>query len=311
VQLLLRHESYLDKVRDPAGGSYYVEHLTDMVADAAWELFKKVESMGGMAEALRRGFVRDTVAETAAVRRRRLARRRDVLVGTNLYPNPTERMYEHIRHVGSRTVPLTPYATRPSRPEGPRRIEEVAERLRAGTDVGEFAPRSDDSAPSAPRLETERAAQSFEDIRLATERYALEHGRTPVVFLLPTGNLHLRQARARFALNLFGTAGFEVIENLGFESVSGGMEEARRREADVVVLCSADEEYAEAVREALGCVRPGGYEPMLVVAGRPEVTGVDPSVGVRFIYDGMDVVEELKQYQELLGIKDWDKEDEL
>ncbi len=311
VQLLLRHESYLDKVRDPAGGSYYVEHLTDMVADAAWELFKKVESMGGMAEALRRGFVRDTVAETAAERRRRLARRRDVLVGTNIYPNPTERMYERIQKGGGETVPLTPYAARPGRPEGPRRVEEAVERLRAGADVGEFAPRPDDSAPSVPRLEPERAAQSFEEIRLATERYALEHGRTPVVFLLPTGNLHLRQARARFALNLFGTASFEVVENLGFESVSEGMKEAHRRKADVVVLCSADEEYAEAVHEALGCVGTGGYAPTLVVAGRPEATGVDPSAGVRFIYQGMDVIKELKQYQELLGIKDWVKEDEL
>ena len=64
TQLILKHESCLDRVTDPSGGSYYIERLTDSLADSAWELFKAVEGMGGLAEALKTGFVQDEILKT-------------------------------------------------------------------------------------------------------------------------------------------------------------------------------------------------------------------------------------------------------
>jgi len=95
TQLVLRDESNFHRVADPAGGSWYVETLTRQQADRAWELFQELECAGGMTEALRRGIPQQMAARTAALRRQRLADRRDVLVGTNRYPLAGEAPAEH------------------------------------------------------------------------------------------------------------------------------------------------------------------------------------------------------------------------
>ncbi len=83
TQLILKNESYLDRVIDPAGGSYYIERLTDSLAGAAWELFKKVEKMGGLAEAFKRGFVQGEIEKTRRERDSEIASGRAALLGTN------------------------------------------------------------------------------------------------------------------------------------------------------------------------------------------------------------------------------------
>jgi len=86
TQLILRDEARFDQVADPAGGSWYVESLTEQLARRAWELLQEIESSGGMARAVQNGYPQQLAATTAAKRRKRLASRKDVLVGTNRYP---------------------------------------------------------------------------------------------------------------------------------------------------------------------------------------------------------------------------------
>jgi methylmalonyl-CoA mutase len=88
VQLVLAHECHLDQVTDPAGGSWYVEKLTADLMARAWELFQKVEAAGGAMAALAGGKTQQWVAGVATERAARLAVRREVLVGTNQYPDP-------------------------------------------------------------------------------------------------------------------------------------------------------------------------------------------------------------------------------
>jgi methylmalonyl-CoA mutase len=90
VQRILQEESHLDAVADPAGGSYYVEALTDAIARAAWELFQEIEAAGGWSKALASGAVEQALAETRAHRGKAMASRRRALVGVNNYPNLTE-----------------------------------------------------------------------------------------------------------------------------------------------------------------------------------------------------------------------------
>lgn len=65
VQLLLKNESHFDNVVDPAGGSYYIENLTQSIAEQAWKLFKEVEERGGYTAAFRDGFIPDAVKASA------------------------------------------------------------------------------------------------------------------------------------------------------------------------------------------------------------------------------------------------------
>ena len=88
--LLLKHESHFDQVIDPAGGSYYIENLTNSIANEAWKLFLEVEEKGGYEEALNAGFIVERVKASAAAKDKAVATRRQILLGANQYPNFTE-----------------------------------------------------------------------------------------------------------------------------------------------------------------------------------------------------------------------------
>ncbi len=90
VELLLKHESHFDQVVDPAGGSYYVENLTQSIASEAWKLFLEIEEKGGYAEAYKAGFIKERVEASAAAKDKNIATRRQTLLGANQFPNFTE-----------------------------------------------------------------------------------------------------------------------------------------------------------------------------------------------------------------------------
>jgi methylmalonyl-CoA mutase len=122
IQRLLREESRLDAVADPAGGSYYIESLTDSIAREAWKLFQQVEAEGGYAKALASGSIEKALAATRAARDKALSSRRRALVGVNNYPNLMEKEPEI-------TAPTAePYATLPQ-----YRIAEPFEKIRQRT----------------------------------------------------------------------------------------------------------------------------------------------------------------------------------
>ncbi|MFI5939604.1 methylmalonyl-CoA mutase small subunit [Streptomyces uncialis] len=91
---VLVEESHLARVVDPAGGSWYVERLTDELAHAGWEFFREVERAGGAAAALRSGFTGERLAATWAARGKRLATRREPITGVSEFPNLGERPVE-------------------------------------------------------------------------------------------------------------------------------------------------------------------------------------------------------------------------
>ncbi|MDE6140663.1 MAG: methylmalonyl-CoA mutase small subunit [Alistipes sp.] len=90
AELLLKHESHIDHVVDPAGGSYYIENLTKNIAEQAWALFREIEDKGGYIEAFRAGVIVEKVKASAATKDKNIASRRLILLGANQYPNFTE-----------------------------------------------------------------------------------------------------------------------------------------------------------------------------------------------------------------------------
>ncbi|WP_406387877.1 methylmalonyl-CoA mutase family protein [Streptomyces sp. NBC_00887] len=95
---ILMEESHLARVIDPAGGSWYVERLTDELAAAAWSFFQEVERAGGQAAALRSGMVEERLAGTWAARSKDLARRKEPVTGVSEFPTLTERPVEREPH---------------------------------------------------------------------------------------------------------------------------------------------------------------------------------------------------------------------
>ena len=90
-QLILKEEAYFDKVADPAAGSYYIENLTNLIADNAWKLFLKIEDMGGFLAALKSGFIQKELSESADKRKVDIANGKEILLGTNRFPDINEK----------------------------------------------------------------------------------------------------------------------------------------------------------------------------------------------------------------------------
>jgi methylmalonyl-CoA mutase len=91
TQIILQEEAYFDKVIDPAAGSYYIENLTQNLAQQAWNLFLETEDKGGYTKAFKAGFIQVIIMKTARQRMYDIATKQEVLVGTNKYPDPNER----------------------------------------------------------------------------------------------------------------------------------------------------------------------------------------------------------------------------
>ena len=259
-QFLLKEESHLDKVVDPAGGSYYVETLTVSIAKEAWKLFINVAEEDGFLSQLNNGTVQQAVKETSEKRHNDMARRKEILLGTNQYPNFNETASQKIENDGT-------CCCCKHQPEG------------------------SDQSKALPK---ERMASDFEQLRLATERSA----HRPKVFMLTIGNLAMRLARAQFSSNFFGCAGYEIIDNIGFNTIDEGLTAAAEKNADIIVLCSSDDEYATLAPEAYQKL---AGKAKFVVAGAPACTDDLKAIGIEnFIHVRSNVLETLTSFNERL-----------
>ena len=257
-QFLLKEESHLDKVVDPAGGSYYVETLTVSIAKEAWKLFLATVENGGFFALVSDGKVQEEIQAASKKRHDDAARRKEILLGTNQYPNFNEKALD--------------------------KIETTA------CDCG-CSPEGADAEHSLPKT---RMASDFETLRLDTEK-ALNR---PKVFMLTIGNLAMRLARAQFSSNFFGCAGYEIIDNIGFDIVQDGINAALDKKADVVVLCSSDEEYETLAPEAYKSLA-GKAE--FVVAGAPACMDALKEQGIEnFIHVRSNVLETLQEFNKRL-----------
>ncbi|MEU6543174.1 methylmalonyl-CoA mutase family protein [Streptomyces sp. NPDC046859] len=121
---ILIEESHLARVIDPAGGSWYVERLTDELAHAGWEFFRQIEQAGGQAAALRSGRLRDDLAATWEARTGKLAKRREPVTGVSEFP-----------HLAEQPVVREPAPEPPSGGLPRVRRDEAYEALRARSDA--------------------------------------------------------------------------------------------------------------------------------------------------------------------------------
>ena len=258
-QIVIKEEAHLDKVVDPAAGSYYIEHLTDSLIQTAWELFLEIDEKGGYAKALEIGFIKEQIVLSAQKKDQAVASRKKDILGTNQFPNQLETMLDNIERETKADY------------DGIRRY---------------------------------RVAEAFEKVRLDTEIHVKNGGKRPKVFLLTFGNIAMRKARSGFVSNFFAGAGYEIIDNDGFEFPEQGAKAAMKAEADIVVLCSADDEYLGLTMKVSDFFNYEEKKPTLLIAGFPKDDiknlrdmGVDD-----FIYVKTNMLETLQQFNQKLGI---------
>ena len=259
-QLLLKEEAHFDKLVDVAGGSYTIEHLTDAIAQEGWKLFLAVEEAGGFLAEAQKGNIVSAVNGSNDKRHADAAKRKEFILGTNQFPNFTET----------------------SEGKQPCSVACGCAASNAGT--------------ALPALNTARLASEFETLRLATEKAPKQ----PIAFMLTIGNLAMRQARAQFSCNFLAAAGYKVMDNLGFKTVEEGVDAALEAKADIVVICSSDDEYAE---YAIPAFKYLNGRAMFIVAGAPACSEDLKAAGIEnFINVKSNQLETLRAYNAKLGI---------
>lgn len=299
-QIILKEESYFHKVADPAAGSYYIETLTDKIADAAWNCFQEVETQGGILKSMRGGYIQTAIEESRNQRDMAIAQRERIFVGTNQYPNPDDEA------PGESSKPTPAASLKETNKEVEidrnRLIQSISNALEGGSALGDLVPALFDLTKLDVRIiRPYRGAQAFEELRQSTEA----HEKTPTVLTLPLGSKKMRKARSSFAVNFFGCVGYDIQEPLGFESVDEAIDAVQKNHPDIVVLCSSDKEYEDLVPKLSKRLDSLDQKPITVLAGYPKDkvdeysnNGID-----EFIYSNCNVLETLQRFQQKLGIK--------
>lgn len=258
--LVLQEEAHLHRVIDPAGGSWFLELITDQLADEAWRIFQEIERRGGMWATLESGWAAEQIAGAQAARSKDIARRKEGITGVSEFPNLAEEKL------------VRPQSTA-------NKQRETAARLKV----------------SIPALEPRRFAAPFEALRDATDEWQARTGRRPRAFLVNLGPVAHFTARATYAKNFFEAGGIEAIASDGFNDVDAAVAAFRASGAKIAVLCSSDKLYPDFVPKAAAELRAAGARSV-VLAGNPgdnesawRAAGVD-----RFIFIKCDVLETLR-----------------
>ncbi|MGW7487723.1 methylmalonyl-CoA mutase family protein [Streptomyces sp. NPDC054786] len=266
TQSVLLEESHLSKVIDPAGGSWYVESLTDELARAAWAWFQEIEGAGGQAAALRSGMIAGRLARTWERRAEDLAHRREPITGVSEFP-----------HLAEPPVHREPAPA----PIG---------RRSTGTESGGGLPRV-------------RRDDDYERLRSRSDARLAASGARPKVFLAALGPVAAHTARVAFAANLFQAGGIETVQEPASVDAESVAEAFARSGAGIACLCSSDAVYGEQAAAVAAALKSAGAL-RVHLAGKPGerreefvAAGVDS-----FVFAGCDAVEVLSSALDVMEV---------
>jgi methylmalonyl-CoA mutase len=323
TQIILDEESHLTNLIDPAGGSFFVEKLTDEIAKAAWKEFQTVEEKGGIIKALEENYVQNEIEKVWQNRKKDIAKRKSVIVGTNMYANLKEEIksknepdYEAIHKKCSEYLQKLRTSGNTNKHQSileklqrlvdessEKAIDTAAEAILEGATIGEISKASRANAGNGitiKKLKQRRASEFFESLRDKADEIKLKRGSRPKVFLATMGSLKQYKRRADFSQGFFEIAGFEIEYPNGFSTTDEAVKAANESNADVVVICSTDETYPELVPAIAKGIKEIKQDVTLVLAGYPKEqieehqnSGID-----EFIYLGCDAFELLNKILE-------------
>lgn len=321
TQVVLREESHLGAVADPAGGSWFVEQLTDDLARAAWNELRTIEAGGGIIAALGSGKLIDAVGEVADAREKAIAKRKTPVVGVSEFPNLSEGSVE--RHtVSAEEIQGLLKASIDSLDLGAH-----GERLRAIVGVVNDANRAPGALTDAclaattggadmysvatvlqhgqPDFHVEpilqwRAAEIWEELRARSDR----HPSRPLAFFANLGAVPSHKARSTWTQNLLAAAGIDAATNDGFGDTEALAEAWKDSSAALAVICGSDEDYEALLEPAIAALKQAGC-PVVLVAGRPgEREPALREAGVSdFVFVGADVLTLMTQVLDSVGVQ--------
>jgi methylmalonyl-CoA mutase len=265
ISNLLKKEAYFNKVIDPSAGSYYIETLMDRLIEQSLEIFKETESEGGYLKAFEKGLIQQKIAAIRDKKYDLLSHREMVIVGTNQYANPEEKIKPEEIAWKNLDFPRSDHHLIPAR------ASYHFDKLRLNTEL--------------------YVKKNGENKR-------------PRVFLSLMGDhTVMGKTRSAFAEGFFGCAGFSIKESSPSSSIFKSIQKAIDSHADIVVMCGSDEDYIKSGTDYAKAFK-ANHQGLLVVAGNPAGVKEELlSAGVDdFIHLNTNVIDSLRQFQIRLKI---------
>lgn len=318
TQTILREESHLDQVIDPAGGSYYIESLTAEIANNAWELFKELENNGGILEELKSGNIQKSIKEIYEQRQKDINKRKSVIVGTNMFADVNEkelevRKFDQEAFQKKRAEYLNKFRLNGSTEKHQSIIDNlnsistlnsieiidtITKAFRIGSTLGEITSSLNASHKSEVKINKlikRRASEGFEKLRQLAKNYKNKNGYLPKVYLANYGSINEYKGRADFSKGFFEVGGFDVVQSKGFKTTEDAVNKSIESGAPIIVICSTDNNYTNIVSKIASGIKNKNNSIQIILAGYPkEQIDVYKKSGIDdFIFLGADVMEKL------------------
>ena len=263
-QIVLMEEAALGAVIDPAGGSGYVDYLTDQLAEKAWDMFQEIETSGGMFKALQSGLVQGMIKETHDKRAQNIAVGKTEITGVSSFPN-----------INEAPVSVTPFDT-------PMSLEE--------------------EAVTVEPLPMRREAEPFEKLRDLADAHKASNGNLPGLFLANLGLLTDFNARANWASSFFSTGGVEALPNAGFSSDDELIEAFKKSGVSVACICSSDAIYETDAENIAAKLKAAGATYIYLAGRAGEKRDAYRAAGIdAFIHMGVNSLEILSDALDRIG----------
>lgn len=282
TQNVLREECNLLDVIDPVGGSYLVENLTLKYADEAWKLFNELVEKGSLIDNLKSAYIQNFINQIADARFKNIIIRKDILIGTNKYPNISEENGINYKNEKSRNDTIS----------NNDEIYADLKKFYKGTEFNQIT-----------KLNRKRLAEPFEELRSISENYYKSTGDRPKVLLACFGSLKQYKPRADFSAEYFAVGGFES-HILAFDNIDIAISEISKSKIKVCVLCSSDEIYDSLAEEFARKLKNQLSNIILILAGNPgEKESRYSSAGIDdYIFLRSNIVEKLGLIMNKIGI---------
>lgn len=310
-QLILRDESLLGSVHDPAGGSWYVETLTDELAKRAWALFQDIERRGGLQACVLDGGLQRWVGDVREARRRDVASRRLPVTGVSAYalPNETpldnpprrpagfaERRAASLAAEGRGPDVAAKLAALSAASDPASRLAAVIEAVAAGATLTALARTEARTPRKVEPLPATRDAEPFETVRARVEA----SGHAGAVSVIALGSLAEINARTAWALTALGAGGFEAPEWSPTDDLDAAFSGFVPR--GIALVCIPDTRMGTDLLPALRRARAAGAATV-VVAGHPRKApdGADPDHWLHLGGDLLSVLDALASTLEALA----------
>ncbi len=294
IHIILREECGLDQVIDPAGGSTYIEWLTDRLAAKSWEIFQDIEKQGGMLACLENGSVQQSVDAVCKAKFQNIRRRKDKIVGANMYPDLKGKKLAVLspEWKAANTPPSAPEPASVTASADASMIEQAIAAGKNGSGKVSIAIATGltngAGAPTVTALPAHRAAEEYEALRDASAAFAAKTGAAPAILQLNIGPSGRYRLRADWTASFFEAAGFVIDGAHDFPDAAAAVAALTASKAGIAVITSDDATYLETVAPLAAAVKAARADVMLLVAGAPGdneaawcAAGVDDFVNVR------------------------------